>query len=330
MVYTLGSCQKREARNLDELLSVIIPAYNEEATVIRSAPAIGGVLAEAGIPYELVYVDDGSRDETWPLIQKLAADDPHVRGVSFSRNFGKDRAVFAGLSRARGACCVVMDCDLQHPPETLVEMYRLWQSGWQIVEGVKADRGKESPVYRLCAGAFYGVISKAAGFDMRRSSDFRLLDRKVVDTLLALPEQEAFFRGLSSWVGYKKTTVEFSVAERVGGESKWSIAALFRYAFSCVMSLSTAPLQIATVLGGSFLLATLICSVVMAATGGPSAGWQVCFSILAVAAAGCLLLCLGILGSYTARIFRQANGRPRYIIADECGVIHDGTTEKTI
>ncbi len=305
------------------LLSVIVPAYNEEAALPASAAAITEALEGAGIPFELIYVDDGSKDGTWPLIQKLSAADPRIRGVSFSRNFGKDPAIFAGLSRAAGDCCAVMDCDLQHPPQVLPEMYRLWQSGWQVVEGVKAERGRESPLYRLCAGLFYAVISRTAGLDMRRSSDFRLLDREVMDTLLSIPEREVFFRGLSSWVGFKRTAVEFSVAERVAGASKWSIAALFRYAVSSVTSFSSAPLHIATALGCVLLPLTALLAVIMLASGGASAGWLTLFAVLDLLAAGCLLVCMGILGLYVARILRQVNGRPKYIIAEECGVRHE-------
>ena len=243
--------------------------------------------------------------------------------MSFSRNFGKDPAIFAGLSRAAGDCCAVLDCDLQHPPEVLPEMYRLWRSGWQVVEGVKTARSKESPLYRLCTGLFYSVISRAAGLDLRRSSDFRLLDRKVVDTLLAIPERGVFFRGLSSWVGFKKTTVEFSVAERVAGTSKWSMAALFRYALSSVVSFSSAPLYLAAALGCVLLPLTVILAVIMLASGGASAGWLALFAVLELLAACGLLFCLGILGLYAARILRQVSGRPNYIIADECGAPHE-------
>lgn len=315
---------------MNGLLSVVVPAYNEEAALPASAAAITGALDRAGVPFELIYVDDGSQDGTWSLIQKLSAADPRIRGVSFSRNFGKDPAIFAGLSRAAGDCCAVLDCDLQHPPEVLPEMYRLWQEGWQVVEGVKAARSKESPLYRLCAGLFYSLISRTAGLDMRRSSDFRLLDRQVVDALLAVSDRGMFFRALSSWVGFRRTRVEFSVAERVAGTSKWSFTALLRYALFSIVSFSSAPLHIATALGCVLLPLTVLLAVIMLAAGGASASWLALFAVLDLLAVGCLLICLGILGLYVGRILRQAGGRPDYIIADECGVSHEKADQNAV
>ena len=148
------------------LLSVVLPAYNEEESVPLAARTIGGLLVEADIPYELLFVNDGSRDHTWQAIQKAAEQDPRVRGIRFSRNFGKEAAIFAGLAQARGACCVVLDCDLQHPPEKILEMYRLWQEGWQVVEGVKISRGRENPVHTLAARIFYRFLSGATHIDV--------------------------------------------------------------------------------------------------------------------------------------------------------------------
>ena len=149
------------------LLSVVLPAYNEEESVPLAARTIGGLLAEADIPYELLFVNDGSRDHTWLAIQKAAEQDPRVRGIRFSRNFGKEAAIFAGLAQARWACCVVLDCDLQHPPEKILEMYRLWQDGWQVVEGVKISRGRENPVHTFAARTFYRFLSGAVEKEAR-------------------------------------------------------------------------------------------------------------------------------------------------------------------
>ena len=162
--------------------------------------------------------------------------------------------MFAGLAVARGDCGVFIDCDLQHPPEAIVKMYRLWEEGYEVVEGVKSDRGKESAGHRLAAKSFYRMISRATGIDMSRASDFKLLDRKVIDALLAMPEKQVFFRALSSWVGFKSTTVAFEVRERQAGETKWSTGALIRYALNNITSFSTAPLHITTILGVLFLI----------------------------------------------------------------------------
>ena len=196
------------------MLSVVLPAYNEEKMIQKAADTLDRILGDAEIPYELVFVNDGSKDGTWAAIEAAAKKNPHVTGVCFSRNFGKESAMFAGLASASGECCAVMDCDLQHPPETLIEMYHLWEEGYEVIEGVKHSRGKESALHRASAGLFYKIISRAVKIDMTRASDFKLLDRKAVDALLAMPERNLFFRALSSWIGYRTTQVEFDVRER--------------------------------------------------------------------------------------------------------------------
>ncbi len=304
---------------MDRLLSVVIPAFNEEAMVEKAASAVAAVLRGADIPYELIFVDDGSRDGTWEAILRAHEADKCVRGVSFSRNFGKDRAVFAGLAKARGACVAVMDCDLQHPPAMLPEMAALWEQGFEVVEGVKRDRGEESGLHRLCAGAFYAVISRLAKLDMKRSSDFKLMDRKVVDALLALPEEDVFFRGLTAFVGFRRAEVAFDVAQREAGESKWSFRSLARYAVSSVTAFSAAPMQLATVFGALFAAVAVVTGILYAVVGYDADGWLVFLGVMGLLAAACGLLCLGIAGYYLGRVFRQSLGRPRYIISRECG-----------
>ncbi len=304
---------------MDKKLSVVIPAFNEEDMVEAAARTVGGVLRDAGIPYELVFVDDGSKDGTWEAILRAHGADPNVRGVSFSRNFGKDRAVFAGLSKARGECVAVMDCDLQHPPEKLPEMYALWEQGFEVVEGVKRDRGEESGLHRACAGAFYSVISKLAKLDMKRSSDFKLMDRRVVDTLLSLPEEDVFFRGLTAFVGYRRAEVEFDVAQRTAGVSKWSFKSLARYAVSSVTAFSAAPMQLAAVFGVLFGVIAVVTGILYAIVGWDADGWLVFLAVMILLALACVLLCMGIIGYYVGRTFRQSLGRPRFIISRECG-----------
>ncbi len=311
------------------LLSVVLPSYNEEASVPRAAEAITGVLTGAGIPHELVFVDDGSRDGTWAAIQAAGAGHPQVRGVRFSRNFGKEAAIFAGLAQAEGDCIAVMDCDLQHPPEKLTEMFRLWQDGAQVVEGVKASRGKENPLHALGAKEFYSIISRATGLDMSRASDFKLLDRRAVDVLLAMREKNAFFRALSSWIGFRTAQVEFEVQPRLEGRSKWSWRSLARYAMTNIASFSTAPLQLVTLLG----IAVFLCSLVL---GGWSL-WQklsgralegfTTVILLQLIIGSVLMICLGIIGYYIAKIYEELKDRPRYIVAEQCGGQHESTSE---
>ena len=300
-----------------KLLSVILPAYNEEKMIEKAGTVIGRILEEQKIPYEIVFVDDGSKDRTWSEIDRTAVNNPHIAGVHFSRNFGKESAMLAGLANAKGDCCVVMDCDLQHPPETVVEMYRLWEQGYEVVEGVKHSRGKESLAHKASAGMFYKLISKAVGIDMSRASDFKLLDLKAVDALLEMPERNAFFRALSAWIGYKTTSVEFDVREREEGVSKWSTKSLIRYAITNIVSFSSAPMQFVTGAGVFvFLLAVIlgIQTLVHYFTGNAVAGFTTVILLLLLIGS-ILMISLGIIGYYISKIYEEVKGRPRYLIS---------------
>ena len=243
------------------ILSVIIPSYNEEANIERTAETIGRILAEAQIEYELLFVSDGSKDKTYELVCNLSQQDARVKGLQFSRNFGKEASIFAGLSCAKGDCCAVIDCDLQHPPETLVEMYRLWEDGYDVIEGIKSSRGKEGIFHKMFVGIFYGIMSKLMKLDMNATSDFKLMDRRVVEALLSLTEKNTFFRALTFWAGFKSTTVTFDVQERVAGSSKWSFTSLVKYAISNTTSFTTAPLQFVTFMGITMIIFSVILGV---------------------------------------------------------------------
>ena len=303
------------------MLSVILPSYNEEKMIAEATARLAGILGGAGIDYELLFVDDGSKDGTWSEIRRCAAEDSHVVGVHFSRNFGKESAMFAGLEQAKGDCVVVIDCDLQHPPEKIVEMYRLWEEGYEVVEGIKEDRGEESGFHRFAANSFYGLISRATGMDMASSSDFKLLDRKVVDTLNSLPERAVFFRALSFWVGYKKAEVRYCVQERTVGESKWSTRSLIRYAITNIASFSSAPLHVVTVLGIVTMVVAVVfglISLVQKIMGVAQPGFTTVILLLLLIGSF-LMISLGIIGYYLARIYDEVKGRPRYVISRICG-----------
>ena len=302
-------------------LSVVLPAYNEEESVPLAADVIGDLLTQAGIDHELIFVNDGSRDHTWRAIQEAAARRPQVRGIRFSRNFGKEAAIFAGLAQAKGDCCVVLDCDLQHPPEKILEMYRLWQQGWQVVEGIKISRGKESPLHTLAAKTFYRFLSGATRIDMSHASDFKLLDRRAVDVLVAMREKNAFFRALSSWIGFDTAQVEFEVQPRAAGESKWSLRSLTRYAVTNLAAFSTAPLQIVTILGVLVFLCSLVlgCWSLWQKINGQALEGFTTVILLLLLIGSALMVCLGILGYYIAKIYEEIKDRPRYIVADDCG-----------
>ena len=307
------------------MLSVIIPAFNEEKMISRTAETLLEILQKENIPCELLFVDDGSTDATWAEIRQAANKSAAVRGIHFSRNFGKESAMFAGLEKAKGNCCVVIDCDLQHPPEKIVEMYRLWEQGYEVVEGIKEDRGNENGAYRFAAKSFYALISKAVGMDMSSSSDFKLLDRKVVDTLNRMPERNVFFRALSYWVGFKKAEVSYCVQDRTAGESKWSTRSLIRYAVKNITSFSSAPLHCITGMGALMLVIAIVFTVIslIQKINGTAAEGFTTVIILLLITGSLIMLSLGVIGYYISKMYEELKGRPRYIISEECGGKHD-------
>lgn len=303
-----------------KLLSLIIPAYNEEQNIKTTAKTIHKLLTEAGVLYEIIFVDDGSTDDTWLEIADCAKKDNSVCGIRFSRNFGKEAAIMAGLEASDGDCCVVMDCDLQHPPETVLEMYSLWEQGYEVIEGRKKSRGKESKAYSFAAKTFYSIISRATGIDMSTASDFKLLDRKVVNVILEMPERHAFFRALSSWVGFQSTEILFDVHDREVGESKWSTKSLIKYALTNISSFSTAPMQMVTLLGVLMLIVAIVFSIITLVQKcmGIALGGFTTIIILLLFTGSIVMISLGIIGYYIARIYEEIQGRPRFIIMDKC------------
>ena len=304
------------------MLSVVIPAFNEQEMVPAAAGQIDGILSRAGIPHELIFVDDGSRDATWAEIRAESEHRDTVRGVHFSRNFRKEAAIFAGLQAADGDCVAVIDCDLQHPPEKLVEMYRLWEQGVEVVEGVKTDRGEESLAHRVAAKTFYRLISEATHIDMTRASDFKLLDRKAVNVLLSMREKRAFFRALSSWIGFRTAEVPYEVRERAAGESKWSTWLLIKYALSNITAFTSLPLHLITGCGAASFLAALIVgivSIVRLAMGRVVTGLTGAV-ILLLFLSGLIMVGLGIIGYYLGNIYMEIQDRPRFIVSETCGV----------
>ena len=296
------------------MMSIIIPSYNEEENIENTAKVIGGIMEENDIDCEIIFVDDGSKDRTWELIEKLAENSKSVRGLKFSRNFGKEGAIFAGLKHCKGDCAVVIDCDLQHPPKLMVEMYNLWKQGYQVVEAVKASRGKESPIYGFFAKGFYGMMKSSSNIDMNGASDYKLMDRQVIDALNELPERITFYRALSSWVGFKTTRIEFNVAPRNAGTSKWNYKKLFKFAISNLTGFTNAPLHLVTVFGFIFLLAAIvtgIISIVKLCQGIPQNG----IIPVMLFSSSLIMLALGAIGYYLSKIYEEIKGRPRYIVS---------------
>lgn len=299
------------------LLSIVLPAYNEEQNIANTVSVLTGILEENKIDYELVFISDGSRDRTFAEIRKASEQNPRIKGAEFSRNFGKEAGIFAGLELTSGDAVIVMDCDLQHPPQMIPKMWEMWQNGVEVVEGIKTNRGKESLAHKLSAGLFYKIMSKLIKMDMSASSDFKLLDRKVVDVLLALPERNTFFRALSFWAGFRTEPVYYEVQERQFGESKWSFWSLMRYAITNATSFSTLPLQMVTVMGLIAILFSVILAVqtlVRFLLGNSVEGFTTVILLILIIG-GFLMLSLGIIGHYIARIYEEVKGRPKYIIS---------------
>lgn len=318
MPCTPSAEKKSSTLAVEPLLSVILPAHNEAENIPKMAQRLAEVLTAAHIRYEVLFVNDGSTDNSWDVIRQTAQAYPQVRGIRFSRAFGKEAALYAGLQAARGDCCVTLDCDLQHPVETIPEMYRLWTQGIEVVEGVKRERGTESAAHRTAARWFYGLISKAAKTDLRSSSDFKLLDRKAVLVLLNLPERNTFYRALSAWVGFRTARVEFDVQPRTAGQSSWSTFSLIRYAISSLASFTSAPLYLVILMGFLMLIATLLVGgeALFRYFAGEALEGFTTVILLQLFTGTLLMFSLGIIGYYLAKIYDEVKRRPRYVIAE--------------
>ena len=302
---------------MEKKLSVVVSVYNEEQALPLFYETTKLILEILPWDYELLFVNDGSRDDSLSILREFAAHDEKVKVVSFSRNFGHEAAMIAGIDYAKGDGIVCMDADLQHPPETLISMYHLWEQGWEVIEGVKKSRGTESLLHKESAGFFYGIMSKATGVNMQNASDFKMMDRKAVNSILSMPERNMFFRATSSWVGFKTTYVEFEVRDREAGQSKWSTWSLIKYAFTNIVAFTTAPLQFVTVVGGACFgcsLILIIYSLVQFFAGRAVEGYTTTLIVLLLIGSA-IMLSLGIIGYYIAKIYEEVKRRPRYIIS---------------
>lgn len=308
------------------MLSVIIPSYNEHDNIRNTAEVIRGILDTEGIPFEIVFVDDGSRDNTWEMICAENANDARVRGVRFSRNFGKEGAIFAGLKNAAGDCAVLIDCDLQHPPELIPKMYRMWESGAEVVEAVKGSRGRESLLYKLFAKSFYKMMKSSSGIDLDGASDYKLLDRRAVDELNALPERMTFFRALSSWVGFKTEKIEFDVKPRANGSTKWNFKKLFVFAINSITSFTNLPMHLITAVGvlfGIFAVIVGVQTLVNYFMGSAADGFTTVILLILIVGA-CVMTGIGVIGFYLSKIYEEIKHRPRYIISERTKNVPDG------
>lgn len=296
------------------MLSIVIPSYNEGDNIQNTAKVIGNLLSENEIEYEIIFVDDGSKDGTWKEITSLHSLDKRIRGVRFSRNFGKEGGILAGLEAVKGDAAVVMDCDLQHPPKTIIEMYRLWQDGAEVVEGRKSSRGKENLIYGALSSAFYGLINLTSKIDMKDASDFKLVDRRVIEAILALPERITFFRALTGWVGFETKVVYYDVEERRIGKRKWTSSMLFGYAIRNLTSFTGIPLYLSTLIGFLVILSAIILLILAAC--GVNLGSFTPGIIVLMLIGGLILECMGISSYYISRVYEEVKHRPRFIVSD--------------
>ncbi len=297
------------------MISVVIPVYNEEKGIVHNVNEIIKCLPE---DYEVVLVDDGSKDSTWQEIAELFNENPRVVGVRFSRNFGKEAAVMAGISTAKGDAVIVMDSDLQHPPEYIPGMIEKWQEGYKIVEAVKKSRGKESFLYKISTGLFYKTLKKMSGLDMANSSDYKLLDRTVVDKIKEFKEGQLFFRGLVDWVGYERYVLKIDVRERKIGKSKFKFKSLFKLALNAITSFSSSLLYITAFLGGLFFISALILGIqtIYNKVVGISASGFTTVILLQLIIGSLVMFCLAIIGIYIGKIYEEVKRRPQYIISE--------------
>lgn len=307
-----------------KLLTVVVPCYNEEAVIHETHRRLTEVLRRLpDLDYELVYVDDGSRDGTQSILRALAAADPCVRALLLSRNFGHQIAVTAGIEHATGDAVVLIDADLQDPPEVIATMVERWREGYDVAYGVRTDREGESRFKLWTASAFYRLMSRLTDTEIPLDTgDFRLMDRKVVDALVAMPERDRFVRGLVSWTGFRQIGVPYRRAPRFAGTSKYPLAKMVRFAMDGIASFSVKPLTIATYAG--FLASALaVLGIVYAVvlrlfTSTYVPGWTALF-IAVLFLGGVQLISLGIMGEYVGRIYGEAKRRPLYLIRDRVG-----------
>ena len=305
------------------LISAIVPAYNEHQGLTHAIQTIAETLEACTSNWEIIVVDDGSKDNTFVKVDQLAVLDSRIKGLALSRNFGKEAAMLAGLEYANGAAVIIIDADLQHPPSLIPEMIEQWQQGAQIVHAVKRSREEDSFQQKAAAYCINQLISRFGGINVQNSSDFKLLDREIVDIIVhQLPERERFFRGLTSWLGFNEYFLYFDVASRQGDESKWSFWSLLELAITALTSFTSLPLRIITLLGfatltlGFFVIGDTLISL---ANGKAVSGFAtIIISLLLIGSF--IMMSLGIIGEYIAKIYEEVKGRPHYLIKASVGI----------
>ncbi|MCH8287132.1 glycosyltransferase family 2 protein [candidate division KSB1 bacterium] len=298
-------------------ISVVIPLYQEGNHLKETIEVIRNVLESIAEDYEMILVDDGSTDNTWSILEKEAGSAVNIKAIKLSRNFGKESAVSAGLDAAEGDAAIIMDGDLQHPPEVIPELIDKWQStNANIIEGIKADRGDEPVIKKIGSRIFNSFMGRFTGFDLSGASDFKLIDRSVLEAWHKLPEKSVFFRGMIAWLGFRRERVFYDVALRKHGKTKWTLLKLVKLAISAVTSFTSFPLHFITILGFLFFVFAVglgIQTLYNKFTGMAVSGFTTVI-LLQLIIGSLLMIGIGLIGEYISKIYDEIKNRPRYII----------------
>ena len=314
-------------------ISIVIPAYNEADGITHSIYTISDIVRACTPHWEIIIVDDGSSDAMFTQVFKLSSNNSHIKALRFSRNFGKEAAILAGLQRASGDAVITIDADLQHPPRLIPEMIEMWRAGAQVVDAVKRNRDQDSMLTKIRAKVFNTLLSLTSRIDIHNSSDFKLLDRVVVNAIIReLPERGRFYRGLVNWVGYDHKTILFDTESRVKGKGKWSVWGLIGLAIDAIVSFTSAPLRIVTILGfatlifGFFIVTDAFWSWLQ----GESISGFATIIITELLIGSFIMISLGIIGEYIAKIYDEIKARPTYLVADSVGFDSEDDTSKHV
>jgi dolichol-phosphate mannosyltransferase len=308
--------------------SVVIPVFNEQEVLKESYRRLKDAMERCGEPYELIFVNDGSRDETLSILRGIAAADKSVRYLSFSRNFGHQTAITAGMDLSSGKAVIVIDADLQDPPEVMLEMMEKWKQGFDVVYGKRVKRKGETAFKKITASVFYRFLRSMTDVDVPvDAGDFRLIDRRVCDALKSLPERNRYVRGLVSWVGFKQGAVDYVREERFAGTTKYPLKKMLKFASDALTSFSYKPLKFSIWLGtglscASFIFLLVVVIRKLAGAGSLEAGWS-SLAAISLFFNGVILVMLGVIGEYIGRIYDEAKGRPLYIVAEKAGFEQD-------
>lgn len=303
---------------MEKLLSLVVPAFNEEEAMEQSFERTYRAMSSIGYPFEIIYIDDGSRDKTWEIISRLAREHEEVKALRFSRNFGHQLAVTAGMDEAKGDAVIIMDADLQDPPEVIADMVKAWEQGADIAYGKRMHRKGETAAKKFTAWCYYRLLNFMSAYPIPLDTgDFRLLDKAVADEFKVLREHNRFLRGMSAWLGYNAVPVEYVREERCAGKTKYTLKKMLRLAADGIFGFSSRPLTLIGWAGLAVLcialfgiIATIVCAAV---TGVPGWLWAVCALVLLD---GVILCAMGVQGAYTQRIYDEVKGRPLYIIKE--------------